>query len=487
MAIFGVTYGRYTANLQNIGLTLIDLENTDNIPKVSQVFIYDCDGIIEQFHLKALITNGCNVVYTFNNNGENNAKYLSSIGCYNIYGGVSVDDITADYVMHTFENRKTLEDVSEYISKTLEVSSFSMCVNLVDQFINAINNKDQNTIMQIFNDNFNQILDFKRLLDERMLEVETIRKDNIKQRNQVEESEDKVKELTQKLDTLIKTGRTCEEDNKKLSQAVISLSNDLNTRNEELKQCKETISTHLATIHTYTCEIEDMKIKVLDSNNMKNVLEEKNNQLLKQIDVLSSSMNAQITTNNITIQLTQTGSVQKILYIKAVDIIPYIVSSLRRYPTYVANRYKKSGCAFMLVVPKDSTLSAQYVSDDTKITDSTNFSDAASKMYVLEDFNPLAEKFIQNCGCEYLLILDLTLRSNLLTQSLRQQVVYTVNNPDTIKRLFLNPKDCIAYSNLTKEGVIGHIPTLTESEIGTPQAGLKLRDGLYAYLDNCWR
>ena len=208
---------------------------------------------------------------------------------------------------------------------------------------------------------------------------------------------------------------------------------------------------------------------------------------MRQLDVYSTSMTKKFSVENIKINLANTGTVSKILYIKMIDPVPYLVSSLENYPKYVANTKKKEkGCAFVLITPTDSTLFSQYKETHPVLRDGITLENCKSQMYVMEGFDTVIEKFIQSCDCELCLILDMTLKNDILTKSFRQKDVYVVNNPSTIERLMLNPKECISFNSLVNSGVVAHIPVLSEEELKSFKRMVSLKNSLFAILDNFW-
>jgi hypothetical protein len=203
---------------------------------------------------------------------------------------------------------------------------------------------------------------------------------------------------------------------------------------------------------------------------------------------MSTSITQNFTADNIKLQLTNTGSVNKILYIKVIDQVPYLVKSLENFPTYIANIKKvANGCTMVLIAPQDSTIFAQYSKTNRIISDTTVYENCAGNMFVMDGFSTAIERFIRDCGCDMCVILDMSFKMTPLTESLKQKNVYVINSDDTIERYTLNPRECISYNTELDTQVAGFIPTLTREELDTAyKAQKKLRDSLYSVLDSLW-
>lgn len=487
MATYGVTSPKFESQFKSLGLTLLEPNNLKDIPKVAKVFIYDYNGVLEKPFLKALVTAGCTVVYSFFSDGEDNTKYLADIGNYNCYDGVEPTEITADFITKSLEQKRSKDDVETIINKSTTISSLNVCVSEVDSFLQAINNKDKDDISRIFNSSFSIMLEIKKLVDEKVRESEINRRKGVLNSDKVDALNTEIESLKDKIKNLVTAGKVVEKDNKKLSDEVAKLDAELTERESALENAHEQIAQLTAKVNEGITEKTSMERKLAEAVGNTNILTAKNEDLMRQLDVFSSSMTKKFSVENIKLNLTNTGTVSKILYVKVVDPVPYLVSSFSSYPRYIANaKHKDRGCAFLLIVPSDSTLYNQYKESNPVLRDGITLENCKDKMYVMQGFDTVIEKFIQNCGCDLCLILDMTFKADILTKSFRQKEVYVINNPDTISRNLLNPKECISFNTMVDKGVAAHIPILTQEELTTYKGLVSLKTSLFTILDSFW-
>lgn len=487
MATYGVTSSKFESQLKSLGLTLLEPNDLKTVPKVAKVFIYDYNGVFDKLYLKALVTAGCTIAYTFYTDGEDNTKYLSEIGTYNCYEGIEPTEITADFITKALEQKRSRDDVESIITKSTTISSLNVCVSETSAFLHAIDRKDREEISRIFDTSFPIMLDLKKLVDEKVRENENNRRQSVLSLDKVEQLQFEIDSLKEKTKNLVTAGKVVEKDNKKLSDELAKMDAELTERDEALANAHEQIAELTTRINENKTNKTALESKLAEAIGSVNLLTAKNEDLMRQLDVYSTSMTKKFSVENIKINLANTGSVSRILYIKVVDPIPYLVSSLANYPKYVANAKKKDkGCAFVLITPTDSTMFSQYKETNPVLRDGITLENCKTQMYVMQGFDTVIEKFIQSCDCDLCLILDMTFKNDVLTKSFRQKDVFVVNNPATIERLMLNPKECISFNSLVKNGVSAHIPILSEEELKSFKGVVALKNSLYTILDNFW-
>ncbi len=203
---------------------------------------------------------------------------------------------------------------------------------------------------------------------------------------------------------------------------------------------------------------------------------------------MSTSLTQTFSSEKIKLQLSDTGTVNKILYIKVIDPVPYLVSSLINFPLYISSvRKMQNGCAMVLITPQDSTIYEQYSKQHPIVSDTATYENCSGKMFVMEGYNTALEKFIKTCKCDMCVILDMTFKTTPLTDSFKQKNVYIINSEETLDRYILNPRECLSFNTDISRNIAGFIPRLTTEELSvTYKAQKKLKDNLYSVLDTLW-
>lgn len=488
MSYVGVTTKEYESQLLSLGMTVAKPEDFDGIPTVSQVFIYDRDGIFSQSYLRAVVTKGNSLVYCFLENGEQNTQFLSTIGVYNCYENVDPQDVTADFIQDKFKRKNTLQDVQHILQHNSKITAFNLNLTNLDSFLQAIDNKDKSAIVDLFEKSFDNFKDIRYQIDSKLTEIEKLHHDLLVSDNEKTDLQSKIETLSSKYNQILRDGRTVEQDNKQLAEALQNLDLKLQERDRALATANERANNLQTEMAHKDSKITDLSNKLIETSNVCNTLKINNESLTKQLHTVSSSITNNFSSDKIKLQLSNTGTVNKILYIKVIDPVPYLVSSLLNFPLYISNiRKMQKGCVMVLITPQDSTIYEQYSATNPIINDSAKYENCSGKMFVMEGFNTALEKFVQNCNCDACIILDMTFKTAPLTESFKQKNIYIINNDETIERYILNPKECFSYNTDISNNIAGFIPNLSQEELNVTYKGQKkLKDNLYSVLDALW-
>ena len=229
----------------------------------------------------------------------------------------------------------------------------------------------------------------------------------------------------------------------------------------------------------------DMTEQLKDVTDNRNLLKVKYDKAVRELDALTKTVKGvHMNIENVEVNLTATGRVEKILYIKAVDMVPFIVSSLSLYPKYAESKLKLKGCSMMIIAPKSSTLYGEHSTKHIEFNPTEYHYDKG--IYVMDGYSEKIEHFIQNVESQVLIIIDLTMRVGTLTRGVRQHNMYVVNSVDSIELHRLNPSSCIGFNDLKENGVTAHIPNNVQGKT----AGVRtkeVRESLFVVLDRVWR
>lgn len=487
MNLVCITSHELVSTFANMSLDTIEFDNYFQINKSQKVIIIDENGFVEQNLLRHLIELSCAIYYICSDSNDDIINYLVNNNQFNIYTDVDVHSLDAKRIIEITKTSKTKGDVSDSIKYTGKVFSLSSTVDALCSFISAIDSKDVDSISRIFNGHFDDFKNVKSVIETNMLEVDSIRT-QIKNLNK--ELESKVKDyqsLDERYDSLIKYGKECEDDNKRLSQDLVSSKNIVVDLESKLASANERLDELLLDIQNRNKDLKDYKDLIETLNlNIAN-MQAKNKQLIKDNDVLKTSLNSiKSIPEDADVSITAMGSVSKIIYVKILDPVPYLVQAFKLYQKY-NNGTNKNSTGLVMVTSKGSCISQAYIDDNEAnlINAKTSYIDCAKSMYVLEGYSADIKKYIESCNCNSVIILDYTFSENIFIKSINQVDLYAVNNKETYLRYSLAPKFCI--SQTLVENVPCRIPYVEGYDsLGPVEKITALKNNVFTYLDKYW-
>jgi len=484
--IYGLSSGTALEKLARIGVVGVNINVYESIPNGANVLIYDCNGTIDIDILKYLINNACCIRYVFEEDGLTAAKFLESQNVFDIYGDIGIGGLDSNFVMMIFKNKKTKNEVKESKVFVGEVNSVNVCMEVVQNFIDAINSKDKDKIEEIYNNDFWRMLKVHDLFMDSQAEKEKYRRETEAKEVKMQEIIKEDKKIKNENQRILDTSKLLEVDNKKLAEGVLKSTETVGEKNEFITNIQEQLSevTYKLTKKIDECKEFEREKDISSSNYTK--VKAQHDTLLSKVDRLQETLkNTSVKSNNITVNIINTATVKKILYIKVVDQIPYLVSSIVNYLKYTRNRL--DSCGMVVIFPNNSVQLDQYRDEFILMKDDMEAKDSNANVYMMQDFSSCIEDYIKTCGTEFVIILDTTGKRQNLIKTVRQKVVYVVNSEETITRNNLNPRDCISYRNMKQVGVMAQVPTVTDEELSARgKYKITLRENLFTPMDSWW-
>lgn len=481
---YGLSAGLALENLKRMGLDAFDFVEYERVPSGSIVVIYDQNGVIDTSILKALISNACRIKYIYEEGGEAVESFLISQNVFDIYSDVSEGSLDSEFVMDVIETVRTKTEQQTQTTVFTDLNSFNFCTQLLSDFIRAIDDKDLNKLTEMFEKDFSRILQFPELLQIETQDKEKMRREILSMRNELKTAKDEVVKVNNLKQSIIESGSKLQADNKTLADNLVAMSAALKERDEEIKSLHESASESSIQYQSLKKDFEKTKKDLEQSTTDYNQLKLRQDGLLKQVDSLQDRLkSASYSTDSLTITLTNTFNVSKILYVKALDFMPYLVFSLAQYHRYLKN--KLGNCSLVFIFPKNSFTQKKYTSKYVKLDESTKVE--TNTIYYMEDYSLAIEHLIKETPDSNIMIVDLTFRDSILIKSIRAKFVYAVNNKQTIEDEGLNPLDCISYADLSDQGVNAVIPHMEKNILGVPSKIITaLRMSLFVNADRWW-
>lgn len=481
----GLANGTALETLKRMGMQAYKFSEFKEIKSGCIVIIYDANGIIDLDILNYLINNACDIKYIYEEGADAIEKYLISQNVFDIYSDKSEGDLTSDFILDIAETHKTKTEYTDTSKVLSSLNSINVCTQLVTELIEAIDKKDKDKLQVIFEKDFEKIKDFSNLYADEIAEKENMRRAIIKKDYELEEAKKEVEKMKNVKDNIVKSGQELQQDNKLLAEAMASARQTISDKEDELKNLQEELAESSLQFQALNKENEENKKKIAKSSAEYNQLKLQQDSLLKQIDNLQDTLRqASFTTESLTVTLTNTYSVNRILYLKCIDMVPYLINSLTNYLRYAKNAL--GSCGLIIVANKGSLMLKKYKSKFKQLTEETN-SIEDNEIYYMEDYSLAIENYIRETKNKNVIILDLTFKDLVFIKSVRMKVAYIINNKDTLDIEGLNPADCISYSDLTSSGVIAHIPYISpENATNKGKVASTLRMTLFSKMDRWW-
>lgn len=476
--IYGISSGLSMDILNRMGLQTVSFQDFREVPEGKKVIIYDKDGVLDREVFKYLIERACDLKYLYEEDGEINAKYLQSQNVFDIYSGIGQGDLTSELIMEVIESRKTKKDTVIETGDNLNLMSFSVCYSLVQSFLEAISKADEDMITKLYNNDLNRMLELTRFIEEENLSKENMRRENLKSLEQNDIMRTRMEKAEANAKKVISNGKLLENDNAKLLEYTNQLTKTLEEKDELLKKTLEENELLSSDKQELRSDLKNVTedYEILQANNAR--LKIDYDRLIKETDKLSETLNkTTIKTSNLNITLSNTGNVKKLLYVKVIDMVPFFMSTMKFYVRMI--RAKFDGCAVVFVVPSNGIHKVQYENDFKLIENTTDFSESLKDIYMMEDYSLNIKKLIEETEARNLMIVDLTLKNNIFTNSVRQKNVYVINSEESLIRNKLNPSDCLSFTDLKAKGVRVTIPLISEKELSSvPKKTTILKDSL---------
>lgn len=484
-AMYGLSTGVALDSLKRMGLDAFEFDKFNSIPAGSIVIIYDNNGMIDLDILATLIQNACNIKYIYEEGGEVVEKYLVNQNMYDVYSGVSEKDLTSDMVMDIVETRKTKVEQQETTRVFSALNSISLCTQLLTEFITAVDNKDVDKLTILFEKDFDKILQFSELYADELKEKENMRRELVRLKEKVEESNLEVEKVKNLNENIVKSGQELQNDNKQLAESLIALKNMLTEKEEEILKLHESSAQSSLSYQALEKDLTTTKRELEQSTTDYKQLKLQQDKLIKQLDSLQEKLKqASFNTDALSVTLTNTYNVQKILYIKCLDQVPYLVYSMRQYYRYLKG--KLGDCGMIFILPKNSFILKNYRDKFSQLTEGVK-EVVNDSIYYMEDYSLAIEDYIKLTSNKNLVVVDLTLRDNVFLKSVRVKRVYVINNAKTIEYEGLNPVDCMSFNDLTDSGVLTRIPLIEKENIKNPgKVGTSLRMSFFQNADRWW-
>lgn len=483
MEIYGLSSEELKDEVSSLGVVTLSYEEHTKIGKEDTVVINDKDLTCPQDVVNGLLDKGINIIYIFKEPNNLMLRLLIKRNSYNIYKIES--KITIDFLIAILETNLTLSDVEKFIDKDIEVNSISELIEVTENFLEAINNKDKDGIEAVYTNHFEEMLKLPAMLNGVVNDSHELERELRSVKRAMESKDKSNQNLNSRLDTLITAGRKTEENNTKLMKAVENLKKIIEDKEEAIKNTNEEIYEQSRKIQVLEKDKSDLSIQLDEATENRNFLKSRYDRSVKELDELTKTVRGvNMNIENIEVNLTATGKVEKILYLKTVDMVPYIVSSLSLYPKYAEQKLKLKGCSMMIIAPKSSTLYKEHVSKNTAFNPKEEYYEKGT--YVMDGYSEKIEHFVKNVDSQVVIIIDLTMREGTLTKSVRQKTMYIVNSLESIELNRLNPRNCIGFNDLKEIGVTAHIPNNVQGK-STGVRIKEVRESLFVVIDSIWR
>lgn len=483
MEIYCISSEEIKDELEGLGALCITYGEEDKIGKEDTVVINDKDNTCPQDVVNKLLDKGIKVIYLFDEPNSAMLRLLVRRNSYNIYRKSERVDI--DFLIAILETNLALEDIEHLIDKDIEVNSISELVEVVELFFEAMDSKNKEIMEEVYTEYFDQMLKLPEMFKEVINESHVTERELRKLKNVIEGKDKIITNLNTRLDTLITAGRKTEENNTKLMKAVENLKKIIEDKEEAIKSTNEEVYEQSRKIQSLEKDKSDLGIQLDEATENRNFLKNRYDRSIRELDELTQTVKGvNMSIENVEVNLTSTGSVEKILYIKAVDMVPYIVSSLVLYPKYAESKLKLKGCSILIIAPKSSTLYKEHASKH--IVFNPKEESYEKGIYVMDGYNEKIEHWVMKINSQVVIVVDLTMREGTLTNSVRQTNMYVVNSMDSIEMHRLNPTSCIGFNDLKEHGVTAHIP----NNVHDKSNGVRIkevRESLFVVLDRIWR
>ena len=471
----------------NMSIDTIEFDNYTQINKSCDILIVDENGFVEQNLLRYLIELSCKIFYICDLENLDITRYLVSNNQYNIYTGVEITDLTASKILEIVKTTKTKEDISSNIKDTGKVFSISSTIEALTAFIDAIDSKDVEMISKIFNEHFDSFKSVKSVIEGNMLEVDSSRTQVKNLSRELDDKQKELEELTYKFDKLVDCGKQCEDENRSLSEELVTCKNYITEVESKLSSADVRLDELLLSLQNKDAELGESR-ELVDTLKLNlNNAQSRNKQLVKDNDILKESLNSMrcIPEDN-EVSITSMGSVGKIMYVKMIDPLPYLISAFKYYQKYNGGA-NKNPTGLVLVTSKGSTISSSYINSDGSnlISSNTNYVDCNKNLYVMEGYSLNIRKYIENCGCNCVIILDYTFSETIFLKSINQVELYGVNNKKSYADWNIAPSKCISQARV--ENVPCRLPFVENYESLGPVDKINIyKENVFTYLDKCW-
>lgn len=487
MDLICITSYDLVSNFQNMSLDTIEFDNYNQVNRPQQVIIVDENGFVEQSMIRYLVELGCSIYYVCDEVNQELINYLINNNQFNIYTEVDVHSLSASRILEITKTSKTKEDVSVEVNTTSKVFSLSTGIDALVEFIDAIDCKDVDRITNVFNQHFDDFKSVKSLIESNILEVDSSKNQIKTLTTELEAKVKEFEELDERFGNLVECGKQCEDANQELTEQLVSCKNKLAEVESRLEKADTRIDEMLINVQNKDSELRDMSDLVdslkLNLNNM----QVRNKQLIKDNDLLKESLNSiKSIPEDPEVNITDLGSVNKIMYVKMIDPMPYWISAFKYYQKYNGGANKNS-TGLVLITQKDSVLNSSYIeaNQSNLVNSNTQYVDCDKKLYVMEGYKSDIKKYIQECKCTSVVILDYTYSDTVFTKCINQIELFGINNKKSYMDLGIAPKVCISQARV--EGVPCRLPFVENYDSLNPVDKINIyKDSVFTYLDKCW-
>ncbi len=409
---------------------------------------------------------------------------------------VLTDGNVVSHIVESFDNIK-LHEIYEIVESGQSTAGSSKVIKLplrtrleyLGEFLHAINSSDIELIKSSFEGKFDSFKDVCSEIGTLISESKLSTDENANLKDKLNSTVSELKAIKSKYQKLVTDGKELEDKSNSYLDEIDILTDSLNALKAKLESSDsmylnlETIKKELD-IKCRSLETELASVRAREQSLNNSVLKYKgeNDKLLSTINNLESY------TPDTELKLITMGSVSKVVYIKWVDPIPYIVNALRLYARKIKAGYNCKAGIVILHSP-DSVFRDIYETKAVDIKDNTVYKDCDSTVYTIEGMNENMRDYIENCECDLVFVLDMTFSSKMYLDCAGMNILYTANSQETLDAYALSPSICFTQNRTLEGGIqIPYVETYRTGDASSTATLIsKLSSDLFLNLDKIWR
>lgn len=469
-------------NYSSRGIKVYDFTELSNVNKDDDVVIVDSEMLAMGSVVPSLLPLTKNILLVHNYTlVDFNQDVLLNISTVE---SDDIESLTQFDISDLFKNRSNIV-VEDKFSKVINLTLQEQ-VSLLNEFLNAIDTMSPDEIEQAFNNKFDK---FKNISEPVLKCIEDLRVANKDiQMNGVEINRLNClyTNLQSKYKNLVESGAALEEVTKKYATRIEELQAELDDANNYKEHCRETIEESKEYIRKYAAENKELK----DTLDVVRSSEQQYKQSLQQLQVENNTLveslnNISMNSKDVNVKVVDMGKVSKVIYVKYIDFVPYIINTFRMYQKRCLGKLK-SKVGLCLVCDENSTTYLQYSSKCPTVTRGQDLVDCEKTMYLIKGFDSVVTEYISKCNCDLVFVVDSTLQTDVFIDCAFMESLFVVNSKESIDLFSLSPFKCITQNHLIENAIhVKYFEDYGHTLLGPIIEELNLT--VFSRLDKLWR
>ncbi len=471
----------------NFQFTVLGFNQLDEILKDSVVYMYDTEAEMPLAIVKELLLKNLNkLIYCGTKLGNMACRYMIRNDNYNIYEFNQRP--TPEDLYNCYNTKQEKTKVEEIAYRALDVFNLETSVSTAKEMAESF----------LFNDliSFKEILTDKDKL-ENIVQLDNLTKDMIEENISLRSLSSKLKSDNETLKENIKHKESDLVTTKDNVRKVLRQIEDLKSENTKLKskdaekeRSKSVLSQHNTELSK---ELENLKRKMSSLESLIATKENHIEKISREVEFLTDENQklkkvfnqSQDRIDSIAIQMIETGNLKRLLYIKAVDMIPNVFTYFQDFAHYAKAKLKLKSISTLIIAQPETTIFEKYEPMCT-IMKKKQESYPTETLYLMSGYDNSIQDYIRLTNDDCLIILDLSfINGYLLENNSIISRIYLIDDYKKIGKYKLDPQDCFCY-NWTEDSHTLMLPLIEQKESGRAEMLRNLADTVYPHIIERW-